>query len=192
MEVKVSIPVATHADYVRLTADCHFAIWADQGPVTRQGMYSLADDEVSFSASDGTTFTGRLSADRTALTVEDRVYTAITPDGEAVTGPRLKGTYRRDGLLDEWSKPIDNHITFTPDGRFQEQGFLYASLGSGVLPGGDPFFNPKHAGQGTYRITGSSLELTYPGGRQFRIRFEPSSGGLLFNTNHVFNRVPGC
>jgi hypothetical protein len=130
MEVKVSTPVRTQTVHVRLTADGRFSLWADQGPVTHQGAYAVAGDEVRFTTSDGTTFTGRLGADRMTLTIGNLVYAALTPEREVVSGCRLQGTYHRYGLLDEQCKEIDNHIAFTADGRFEEQGFLYAALGA--------------------------------------------------------------
>jgi hypothetical protein len=187
VDLKVSMPIQAHAAHVRLTADGRFACWEDRGPVSKEGAYALAGDAVTFSASDGTSVVGRLSADRMSLTIGNLVYGALTPEGEDVTGPRLKGTYHRTGILDERCNPIDNHITFTPDGRFEEKGFLYATLG------GPPIgpYSRTQAGQGTYRITDTTLELTYTDGRRISMRYSSYGDNSLTLNTYTFGRRPG-
>ncbi len=111
--------------------------------------------------------------------------------GLPVAGGALQGTYQRrsnDGVS------VGDHITFTADGRFQEERFLTAAAVNRHTVGADgqiyPDIKGQSAGQGTYRFNGSTLELTYTDGGQVRVNCAVmGSGELLINTYYTFIRV---
>ncbi len=129
------------------------------------------------------------------------------PEGGPTAGPvqpgagGLAGTYQR--RYDDAAMGLgkNDSITFYADGRFEERGFLAAALGSQILPDGKVvFFSPQAGGNGTYRYTGSRLELTYTaqtytpaqGPQTVDMNAGPVPGdpsALLINTRYTFVRA---
>src|SRR5579864_1533262 len=82
---------------------------------------------------------------------------------------KLEGTFRRSDYKTTYA--AREGITFTPDGRFADEGVLKAA---GVMvrnAAGNYDFDDGAPGRGTYRIANYTLELTYANGRVKRTSF---------------------
>ena len=84
---------------------------------------------------------------------------------ERCDGLKLQGTFRREDYKTV-SAEAQQGITFTADGRFQDEGVFKAAgvMVHNPLNGADDF-DDGAPGSGTYRIASYTLELTYSNGR---------------------------
>jgi hypothetical protein len=109
-------------------------------------------------------------------------------------GFMLQGTYQRrsnDGTV------LSAYITFTADGRFEEQGFLNAAAVQRQVKTADgqvwqDWGNAQQGGQGTYQLEGTTLQLSYTTGAKAQMSCHVCDGGgqeLLINTHYTFVRV---
>ena len=98
------------------------------------------------------------------LRIQERIYKrACTCDGM-----KISGTYHRPGWEQVDDRISDNYITFYPDGKFEENDFLYAAAinRDGHYGQADPT-----SGSGTYAISQNTLELRYTSGYITRVAF---------------------
>ncbi len=74
---------------------------------------------------------------------------------------RLEGTFRRADYKTLYAGSQQG-ITFTPDGRFSDEGVFKAAAVMVRQPVGNGYdFDDGAPGSGTYRIANYTLELTY-------------------------------
>jgi len=82
---------------------------------------------------------------------------------------KLSGTFRRADYKTLFAS-AQQGITFTPDGRFKDEGIFKAAFVQYRTNNGY-VFDDGAPGTGTYRIKHYSLELTYDNGRTKRAVF---------------------
>ncbi len=85
-------------------------------------------------------------------------------------GLKLDGTFKRYDWEAEYS-PKEG-ITFTPDGRFVDQGFLHGCMTMWWYSDRKYVDAQSLPGSGTYRVANNSLELIYADGRKLRLSFQ--------------------
>lgn len=114
---------------------------------------------------------------------------------ESGDGVRLNGTFRRADYKTLFAS-AQQGITFTPDGRFKDEGIFKAAFVQNRTERGSEF-DDGAPGTGTYRVKHYSLELAYDNGRSKRAVFylDPSNsrGGdvaLFWFNEYLFARVP--
>ncbi len=97
---------------------------------------------------------------------------------------RLAGTFRRADYQTTYA--ARQGITFTPDGKFTDEG-VFAAAGVMVRkPGGGYDFDDGAPGSGTYRIANYTIELTYANGRVKRTSFYIEPGTARDNVREFY------
>jgi hypothetical protein len=107
------------------------------------------------------------------LQVNGDTYNRLEP----CDGMKLEGTFRRADYKTLYAGSRQG-ITFTPDGRFSDEGVFKAAAVMVRQPVGNGYdFDDGAPGSGTYRIANYTLELTYSNGRVKRtsIFLEPGA-----------------
>ena len=133
------------------------------------GTYSMAGSQGRVTLSDGTAWNvEREGAD--TIRIKGRPYVRLDP----CDGLTLRGTFRRADFRDQYSPK--QGITFSPDGRFADEGVAKAAHMLWWSERGGYVDDDGVPGRGTYRITRYSLELKYSDGRFKRMTFNLEPG----------------
>lgn len=106
---------------------------------------------------------------------------------ESGDGAKFSGTFRRADYKTLFAS-AQQGITFSPDGRFKDEGIFKAAFVQNRTARGYDF-DDGAPGAGTYRVKHYSLELTYDDGRSKRAVFflDPSNGASGDVTAFWFN-----
>lgn len=134
------------------------------------GTYQIYNGEINFRWANrpANSFVAQLNGDRIKLG-SNLFYKVSNAEGVKLNGVYAVRTFTNTSSATSTGGVAgERKITFTGDGRFQEEGFT-GFVGSGANAGAAS--SQRSNGSGSYRISGNTLELRYSDGRQSQVTF---------------------